>query len=503
MKRISFDDDAAQRMSNVLSVALGNVAQKPKEAEQPPTKAHEPESKDETRDEYEKRVILESVARAKERSGLREEGVSAASPEPAAEEHEQCPCRFVPLPLEAVCAKDIGLSERLVYLLIYAHVLMGKNNLSIRELSDALHIAKSSVSTSINALRDAQWLDWDAPRNGKSRQNHYRVLKWAEGIPNFGDIPNTGECPIFSKLPNIGNSDIPKIGEYPNIGDYPENDNYPNSGNMPKNGDIPNFGTCAESVANTGFGDGVPTIGESPNFGNSPKNGDNPNFGNIPEIGDISKNGDIPNSGDDEKSVANAGFVDDVPKIGESPTIGDIPEYGKLPNLGEIRKTVDTTEFRRDLIGILREIKSRDLKDLKDIKILKDLKDKNIKISDFVDNLCITHVDNSMVAEYVSTMFRIAFPEQSTERLQVVKKLTERLQVGFAWYVVLLFIIKSSPYLMGKDKDSEGWKCTLTWALAESNYPKIMQLNYVKYGLKWTPQNFIEYICRVLEKGEY
>ena len=448
MKRISFDDDAAQRMSNVLSVALGNVAQKPKEAEQPPTKAHEPESKGETRDEYEKRVILESVARAKERSGLREEGVSVASPEPAAEEHEQCPCRFVPLPLEAVCAKDIGLSERLVYLLIYAHVLMGKNNLSIRELSDALHIAKSSVSTSINALRDAQWLDWDAPRNGKSRQNHYRVLKWAEGIPNFGDIPNTGECPIFSKLPNIGNSDIPKIGEYPNIGDYPENDNYPNSGNMPKNGDIPN-------------------------------------------------------SGDDEKSVANAGFVDDVPKIGESPTIGDIPEYGKLPNLGEIRKTVDTTEFRRDLIGILREIKSRDLKDLKDIKILKDLKDKNIKISDFVDNLCITHVDNSMVAEYVSTMFRIAFPEQSTERLQVVKKLTERLQVGFAWYVVLLFIIKSSPYLMGKDKDSEGWKCTLTWALAESNYPKIMQLNYVKYGLKWTPQNFIEYICRVLEKGEY
>ena len=108
-----------------------------------------------------------------------------------------------------------------------------------------------------------------------------------------------------------------------------------------------------------------------------------------------------------------------------------------------------------------------------------------------------------MVAEYVSTMFRIAFPEQSTERLQVVKKLTERHHVGFAWYVVLLFIIKSSPYLMGKDKDSEGWKCTLTWALAESNYPKIMQLNYVKYGLKWTPQNFIEYICRVLEKGEY
>ena len=77
---------------------------------------------------------------------------------------------------------------------------------------------------------------------------------------------------------------------------------------------------------------------------------------------------------------------------------------------GERGKIVDTTEFRRDLIGILREVKSRDLKDLKDIKILKDLKEKNIKISDFVDNLCITHVDNSMVAEYVSVMFRIAFP---------------------------------------------------------------------------------------------
>ena len=39
---------------------------------------------------------------------------------------------------------------------------MGKNNLSIRELSDALHIAKSSVSTSINTLRGANWLDWEA-----------------------------------------------------------------------------------------------------------------------------------------------------------------------------------------------------------------------------------------------------------------------------------------------------------------------------------------------------
>ena len=29
------------------------------------------------------------------------------------------------------------------------------------------------------------------------------------------------------------------------------------------------------------------------------------------------------------------------------------------------------------------------------------------------------------------------------------------------------------------------------------------QLKYVKYGLRWTPSNFIEYICRALEKGEY
>ncbi|WP_346690402.1 helix-turn-helix domain-containing protein [uncultured Cloacibacillus sp.] len=504
MKRISFDDDAAQRMSNVLSVALGNVAQKPNVDEQQAIEAHELEGKNETQDDYERRKIMESVARAKARSRLKDEGVSAALPAPTVEAHEQCPCRLVPLPLDALCAKDVGISERLVYLLIYANVLMGKNNLSIRELSDALHIAKSSVSTSINTLRGANWLDWEAPRNGKSRQNHYRVLRWAEGIPKIGDIPNFGEYTNAGELPNIGNSDVPKIGEYPNLGNYPKNGNNPNFDNIPENGDIPKIETCEKSVAVTGFVDDVPEIGESPKIGNSLKNGDNPNFNNIPKIGDVPKNGDIPNFGDIGKNVANTGFVGDVPRIGESLKIEYIPESGKSPNFGERGKIVDTTEFRRDLIGILREVKSRDLKDLKDIKILKDLKEKNIKISDFVDNLCITHVDNSMVAEYVSVMFRIAFPGQSTERLQVVKKLTERLQVGFAWYVVLLFIIRCSPFLLGKEPESQGWKCTLTWALAADNYPNIMdQLKYVKYGLRWTPSNFIEYICRALEKGEY
>lgn len=117
-----------------------------------------------------------------------------------------------------------------------------------------------------------------------------------------------------------------------------------------------------------------------------------------------------------------------------------------------------------------------------------------------MNNLCITYVDNSLVPEYVVTMFRIAFPGQSTERLQVVRKLTERLQVGFAWYVVLLVILKNCPYLSGKDKND--WKCTLTWALAQENSEKIMNLTYIKYGLKWTPPIFIEHICHALEKGE-
>ena len=65
-------------MSNVLSVALGNVAQKPNVDEQQAIEAHELEGKNETQDDYERRKIMESVARAKARSRLKDEGVSAA-----------------------------------------------------------------------------------------------------------------------------------------------------------------------------------------------------------------------------------------------------------------------------------------------------------------------------------------------------------------------------------------------------------------------------------------
>ena len=109
-----------------------------------------------------------------------------------------------------------------------------------------------------------------------------------------------------------------------------------------------------------------------------------------------------------------------------------------------------------------------------------------------------------MVAEYVSVMFRIAFPGQSTERLQVVKKLTERLQVGFACMWSYCSLSGAARFFSAKNRNLKAGSVLSPGALAADNYPNIMdQLKYVKYGLRWTPSNFIEYICRALEKGEY
>lgn len=555
MKRITFGEDEKNRMSNALRMAFGSVMAEPSKASVPPAAESvvqpEGEGCGQAREEYEKRVIMESVRRAKERSGLAEEGVSVI-PVPR-ETQQSCPskARYVPLPLEALCSEEIGFSERLVYLYICANCFCGRANLSIRELSNELYISKSKVTAAVAALRELEWLTWEAPRSGKSRKNHYKPLKWlpddnvlkigellingnmlnsgnlsnnsnmpkSDGYPNLGNYPKIGNMPNTGKLPE--NSDMPEIGKSPNIGNMPENSehpksaSYPNSGNLLNYGDIPEYGdnlksgnmpilsNSVESLANTDYIDDVPKSDVLPDIGKSPNFGDIPENGKCPEIGESSNSGDMPDFSNSEESLAISGFSADVPENGNMPNFSNMPENEDLPNSVDRRKTVDTTEFWQDLIEILRTVKTVDLKDLKDIKILKDLKDNKNKISDYVNNLCITRVDNSMVAEYVSTMFRIAFPGQSTEKLQVVRKLTERLQVGFAWYVVLLYIIKSSPYLMGKEKNSEGWKCTLTWALAAENYPKIMQLTYVKYGLRWTPQNFIEYLCRALEKGEY
>lgn len=555
MKRITFGEDEKNRMSNALRMAFGSVMAEPSKSSVPPAEESvvQPEGEvcEQAREEYEKRVIMESVRRAKERSGLAEEGVSVI-PVPG-ETQQSCPskARYVPLPLEALCAEEIGFSERLVYLYICANCFCGRANLSIRELSDELYISKSKVTAAVAALRELEWLTWEAPRSGKSRKNRYKPLKWlpddkvlkigellingnmlnsgnlpnnsympkSDEYPNLGNYPQKGNIPNTGKLPD--NSDMPEIGKSPNIGNMPENSecpksgSYPNSGNLLNYGGMPEYGdnlksgnmpvlsNNEESLANTDYIDDVPKSDVLPDIGKSPNFGDIPKRGKCPEIGELSNSGDMPDFRNSEGSLAISGFSADVPENGNMPNFSNMPENEDLPNSVDRRKIVDTTDFRRALIEILRTVKTVDLKDLKDIKILKDLKDKNNKISDFVDNLCITHVDNSVMAEYVSTMFKIAFPGQSTEKLQVVRKLTERLQVSFAWYVVLLFIIKSSPYLMGKEKNSEGWKCTLTWALATENYPKIMQLTYVKYGLRWTPQNFIEYLCRSLEKGEY
>ena len=101
-----------------------------------------------TLDEYERRVIMESVNKAKARCGLlKEEDVSDVAPEPP--RRESVKARYIPLPLDALCTDEVGVTERLLYLYILANCTMGKNNLSIRELSDALKVSKSCVSMAI------------------------------------------------------------------------------------------------------------------------------------------------------------------------------------------------------------------------------------------------------------------------------------------------------------------------------------------------------------------
>ena len=495
MKRISFDENEEKRMSNVLRMAFGSVMSEPAKAgtAPPPPLPSQPDGEaegnlDHTLDEYERRVIMESVNKAKVRCGLlKEEDVSDAAPEPP--RRESVNARYIPLPLDALCTDEIGVTERLLYLYILANCAMGKNNLSIRELSDALKVSKSCVSMAIAALRNAEWLTWEAPRSGKSRQNHYVPLKWLteDNIPDFGELPNNGS------YVNSGNS--PKFGNSADSGDVPENGDYLKSGNMQK------LGTYAESLVNAEFVDDIPNIGTTAKSGDIPNLGHISKYGEYPKIGDMQKYGNMPNAGNSEKSHAGTEFIGGTPKNWDMSFFDDMTKIGESRNLGDRRKIVDTTEYRQSLAQVLREVKNRDLRDLKDIKILKDLKDKKDKISDFVNNLCVTSVDNSLLPEYLMSIFRIAFPYQKTERLQVVRKLTERLQMGFAWYVVLFIVMKNSPYLSGQD--GNGWKCTLTWALARENAEKIMELTYIKYGLKWTPERFIEYVCRSMEKGEY
>lgn len=448
MRRISFDDSEEQRMSNVLQRAFGmvtsTVAPKEAVAPLPPTTdlSGDPESSGVT-EEYEKRVILESVRRAKERSGLVEEGVSAQSPRVETvgalnyAPSKLAVSEFVYLPF-GVFRERIGIAEKIIFFYLCSIAKQSVATASLRQIVEGTCIGKTCVCQALSELREAGWIRWDMVRSGRSRLNRYFILRWV----------------------NTGSSDSGLCSECEQSSEY----------------DLcAQNGQCSDS-------------GQSSDSGHTSGNGPCSQNGHSSECEQCS------DSERSVKSLAETGFDGCGSEYGQRSDGEQCSDSGQSSDSEQRLKNVDTTEFRRNLIEILRTVKTVDLKDLKD--------NKN-KLSDFVDNLCITRVDNSMLAEYVSTMFRIAFPGQSTEKLQVVRKLTERLQVGFAWYVVLLFIIKSSPYLMGKDKNSDGWKCTLTWALAADNYPKIMQLTYVKYGLRWTPQNFIEYLCRALEKGEY
>lgn len=487
MKRITFGEDEKNRMSNALRMAFGSVMAEPSKASVPlaAESVVQPEGEGcgQAREEYEKRVIMESVRRAKERSGLAEEGVSAVSargetggalnyaPDALIEPE------FVYLPF-GVFRERIGIAEKIIFFYLCSIAKQGAATASLRQIVEGTSIGKTCVCQALSELRGVGWIRWDMVRSGRSRLNRYFILRWV----NTGGS-DCGQC-----------SDSKQSSEYSLCS---------------QNGHSSEYGQCSDSeqrvksLAVTGFVGCGSENGRCSGSEQGSEYGNGSESGQCPQNGHISEYEQRSDSEQSEKSLAVTGFVGCSSENGQCSDGEQCSDSGQCSDYEQRGKIVDTTEFRRDLIEILRTVKTVDLKDLKDIKILKDLKDNKNKISDFVNNLCITRVDNSMVAEYVSTMFRIAFPGQSTERLQVVRKLTERLQVGFAWYVVLLYIIKSSPYLMGKEKNSEGWKCTLTWALAAENYPKIMQLTYVKYGLRWTPRNFIEYLCRALEKGEY
>lgn len=531
MRRISFDDSEEQRMSNALQLAFGKVTSTvvPKDDVTPllPTTdlSGDSEPSGDT-EEYEKRVIMESVRRAKERSGLTEEGVSAVSargetggalnyaPDVLIEPE------FVYLPF-GVFRERIGIAEKIIFFYLCSIAKQGAATASLRQIVEGTSIGKTCVCQALSELRGAGWIRWDMVRSGRSRLNRYFILRWgntggsdcgqcsgSEQSSEYGLCPQNGHSSEYEQCPDSEQSGkslavtgfVGCSSENGQCSESGHGSDYGHSSEYEQRSDSEQSGKC---LAVTGFVGCGSENGQCSGSGQSSEYGNSSESGQCPQNGHGSDCGQCSDSEQSGKSLAVTGFIECSSECGQCLDGEQCSDSGQCSDFEQRREIVDTTEFRRDLVEILRTVKTVDLKDLKDIKILKDLKDNKNKISDYVNNLCITHVDNSMVAEYVSTMFRIAFPEQSTERLQIVRKLTERLQVGFAWYVVLLYIIKSSPYLMGKEKNSEGWKCTLTWALAAENYPKIMQLTYVKYGLRWTPQNFIEYLCRALEKGEY
>ena len=506
MRRISFDDSEEQRMSNALQLAFGKVTSTvvPKDDVTPllPTTdlSVDSESSGGT-EEYEKRVIMESVRRAKERSGLAEAGVSVASarvetggvlnyaPDALIEPE------FVYLPF-GVFRERIGIAEKIIFFYLCSIAKQGTATASLRQIVEGTSIGKTCVCQALSELRGVGWIRWDMVRSGRSRLNRYFILRWVNtGSSDCGQCSDSKQSSEYGLCSESGHGSDYSHGS--------ENGQCSQNGRSSEYEQRSDFEQSEKSLAVTGFVGCSSECGQCSESGYGPDCGHSSGNGQCPQNGHSSACEQRSDSEQSGKSLAVTGLVGCSSECGQCSDGEQCLDFGQCSDLEHRRKTVDTTEFRRDLIEILRTIKTVDLKDLKDIKILKDLKDNKNKISDFVNNLCVTRVDNSMVAEYVSTMFRIAFPGQSTERLQIVRKLTERLQVGFAWYVVLMFLIKSSPYLMGKEKKSEGWKCTLTWALATENYPKIMQLTYVKYGLLWTPQNFIEYLCRSLEKGEY
>ena len=410
MARISFGDECQQHMQQSLKALLGNVTEQvcsPKmrmaEVSLLPSVGanHSGESLSDAeseRDEYEKKVLMESANRAKKRL-LRYTTPGVALSEQRTQEPDKRSRDYVTLPIEALCSDEIGVSERLVFLYIYAKASAGKVDMSIRELSEGLHLAKSSISLVLSALRDAGWLSWEVPRTGKVRQNHYHILKW---LPSGGEV-----------YANFGDS--PKIGDSPNIGEYPKN-------------------------------------GDSPNFGDSPKIGDNPNIG------------------DSAKDVGNTGFLEIHPKFGHC-----------------------TDSALHDTLKKLINIDFKDL-DLKDLNLNQN------KISDYVENLCITYVDKSCLPIYLLRIYGIAFHGQSSERLQVITQLTERLQKPFGWYVFLIIVLRNSPFLF--EQNPNGFKATLAWALSKDNFPKIMKLTYIKWGLKWTPKYFINFVCQELERGK-
>lgn len=152
-KRITFGEDEEKRMSNALRMAFDSVMAETPKTTAPPAAVVESvphlewEGDEQAREEYEKRVIMELVNRAKKRSRLKKEGVSEApSKQPAVSSGfiNSVPYEFVFIPFD-VFKEKIGIAEKIVFLYLFSIAKEGRTAASLRQIVENTCIGKTCV----------------------------------------------------------------------------------------------------------------------------------------------------------------------------------------------------------------------------------------------------------------------------------------------------------------------------------------------------------------------